>query len=160
MGYHVHETLETKGPLQALHMALKNRDYRGTELIHHSDQGIQYSSGSYVGLLHRNGIHISMSAPGNPYENAVAERVNGILKTEYCLDGRFRTVGQVRTAIGEAVHLYNTERPHASCDYLTPEQAHRHHGPLKKRWRSYPSKVLPHPISEETHLALQQLLAK
>jgi len=101
-----------------------------------------------------------MSAPGNPYENAVAERVNGILKTEYCLDGRFRTVRQVRDAIEEAVRLYNTERPHASCDYLTPEQAHRHHGPLKKRWRSYPSKVLPPPIIEETHLALQQLLAK
>ncbi len=160
MGYHVHETLETKGPLRALRMALKNRDYRETELIHHSDRGIQYASGSYVGLLHRNGIHISMSAPGNPYENAVAERVNGILKTEYCLDGRFRTVGQVRNAIGEAVRLYNTERPHASCDYLTPEQAHRHNGPLKKRWRSYPRKSHQPEIDGETRNSFQQLSCK
>jgi len=143
MGYHVHGTLETEGPLRALHMALKHRDHRETSLIHHSDRGIQYCSDTYTGLLRRNGIQISMSAPGNPYENAVAERVNGIIKTEYCIEGRFRTIGQVRHAIGEAVRLYNTERPHASCDYLTPVEAHLRHGPLKKRWRSYPSKVHP-----------------
>jgi putative transposase len=160
MGYHVHGTLETEGPLRALHMALKHRKHRETRLIHHSDRGIQYCSDTYVGLLRRNGIQISMSAPGNPYENAVAERVNGIIKTEYCLDSCFRTIEQVRQAVREAVRLYNTERPHASCDYLTPEEAHRRHGPMKKRWRSYPSKVLPHPASEETHLALQQLLVK
>jgi transposase InsO family protein len=160
VGYHVHETLETEGPLRALRMALKHRDRRETMLIHHSDRGIQYCSETYVGLLRRNGIQISMSAPGNPYENAVAERVNGILKSEYYLDGCFRTIKEVRRAVEEAVRLYNTGRPHASCDYLTPEEAHRRHGPLKKRWRVYPAKAQPTPISEEIQQALRQLLVK
>jgi len=160
MGYHVHETLKTEGSLRALRMALKHRSNRSTKLIHHSDRGIQYCSDAYVGLLKRNGIHISMSAPGNPYENAVAERVNGTLKTEFYLDSCFRTIDQVRHALGEAVRLYNTRRPHASCDYLTPEEAHRRSGPLKKRWRSYPSRVQQPSISEETRQAIQQLLVK
>lgn len=160
MGYHVHETLSTEGPLRALRMALKHRGHRETRLIHHSDRGTQYCSGDYIKLLKRNGIQVSMSAPGNPYENAVAERVNGIIKSEFYLDGHFNTVAQVRQAVREAVSLYNTRRPHASCDYLTPDQAHGRHGPLKKRWRSYPSKSQPQPISEDTRQALEQLLIK
>lgn len=160
MGYSVHATLEAEGPLQALSMALKNRSHSGTRLIHHSDRGIQYCSEEYIRLLERNGIQISMSAPGNPYENAVAERVNGIVKTEFYLDGYFRNIDQVRKAVKETVALYNNHRPHASCDYLTPEQAHYPHGVLKKRWRKYPSKVQPQTIDEETQKALEQLLAK
>ncbi len=160
MGYHVHATLEAEGPLQALRMALKNRSHRGTRLIHHSDRGIQYCSEEYIRLLERKGIQISMSALGNPYENAVSERVNGIVKTEFYLDGHFRNIGQVRKAIKEAVFLYNNHRPHASCDYLTPEQAHQRHGRLKKRWSKYPSKVQPQTISEETRKALEQLMVK
>lgn len=160
MGYHVHETLNTEGPLRALRMALKSRDHRETRLIHHSDRGTQYCSGDYIELLKRNNIQISMSAPGNPYENAVAERVNGIIKSEFYIDGSFRTIAQVRQAVREAVSLYNTRRPHASCDYLTPEQAHQRQGKLKKRWRSYPSKSQPQPISEETRQAIEQLLVK
>jgi len=160
MGYHVHATLEAEGPLKALRMALKNRSHRETRLIHHSDRGIQYCSEEYIRLLERNGIQISMSALGNPYENAVSERVNGIVKTEFYLDDHFRNIGQVRKAIKEAVFLYNNHRPHASCDYLTPEQAHQRHGRLKKRWCKYPSKVQPQTISEETRKALEQLMVK
>ena len=160
MGYHVHGTLEAEGPLQALRMALKNRTHPGTRLIHHSDRGIQYCSEKYIGLLKRNSIQISMSAPGNPYENAVAERVNGIIKAEFYLDAYFRSIGQVRTVAKEAVFLYNTCRPHASCDYLTPEQAHHRHGRLKKRWRNYPSKMQPASISDDARKALEHLLVK
>ena len=160
MGYHVHTTLEAAGPLQALRMALKNRSHTETPLIHHSDRGIQYCCGEYIRLLNRNGIQISMSSPGNPYENAVAERVNGTVKTEFYLDGYFGNIGQVRRAVKEAVFLYNNHRPHASCDYLTPEQAHRRQGKLKKRWRTYPSKTQPPPISEDIQKALEQLLLK
>jgi putative transposase len=160
MGYHVHPTLEAEGPLQALRMALKHRSHNETKLIHHSDQGIQYCCGEYIGLLERTGIHISMSAPGNPYENAVSERVNGILKTEFYLDDYFRSIEQVRKIVGEAVMLYNNHRPHASCDYLTPAQAHRHQGQLKKRWRNYPPKRQPVILSDETQKAVDQLLIK
>jgi len=160
MGYHVHETLETDGPLQTLRMALKNRSHTETRLIHHSDRGIQYCSEEYVELLERNGIQISMSAPGNPYENAVSERVNGTIKTEFYLDGYFRNIEQVRKAVKEAIFTYNNHRPHASCDYLTPEQAHQRNGKLNKRWRTYPIKRQPYAMNEETQKALEQLLVK
>jgi transposase InsO family protein len=160
MGHQVHATLEAEGPVQALNMALKNRSYPETKLIHHSDQGSQYCSEEYISLPKRNDIRISMSSPGNPYENAVAERVNGIVKTEFYLDGYFKSIEQVRKAVKEAVFLYNNERPHASCNYLTPEQAHHQHGVLKKRWRNYPSKVQPQTIDKETRKALEQLVAK
>ena len=160
MGYSIHATLEAEGPLRALSMALKNRSHPETRLIHHSDRGIQYCSGEYIGLLERNGIQISMAAPGNPYENAVSERVNGIIKTEFYLDGYFRNIEQVCKTVKETVFLYNNHRPHASCDYLTPEQAHQQYGKLKKRWRKYLSKVQPQTINQETRKALEQLLVK
>ena len=160
MGYHVHPTLEAEGSLKALRMALKNRSHRETRLIHHSDRGIQYCCEEYITLLKRNGVQISMSAPGNPYENAVAERVNGTVKTEFYLDDFFRNIGQVQKALKETVFVYNNERPHASCDYLTPNQAHLKQGVLKKRWRTYKPKVQPQKIDGETQKALEQLMAK
>lgn len=158
MGYHVHETLETEGPLQALRMALKNRRYPETHLIHHSDRGIQYCSEEYIRLLEHHGIQVSMSAPGNPYENALSERVNGTMKTEFYLNGYFSTIGQVRKALREAVELYNNQRPHASCDYLTPQQAHQQHGTLHKRWRTYSRKRQPQPVTQDTQKTVDQLL--
>jgi len=160
MGYQVHPTLEAEGSLGALRMALKNRSHRETRLIHHSDRGKQYSCEEYVQLLELNGILISMSAPGNPYENAVAERVNGIVKTEFYLDGYFKNIEQVQRVIKETVSIYNNERPHASCDYLTPDQAHQQQGVLKKRWRTYKPKVQLRKIDGETQKALEQLMAK
>ena len=160
MGYHVHPTLEAKGPLQALRMAMNNRCHNETTLIHHSDRGIQYCCEEYINLLKRKEIRISMSLPGNPYENAVAERVNGIVKTEFYLDGQFRNIEQVRQTVKETVAVYNTDRPHASCDYLTPEQAHQKHGVLKKRWRTYKLKISPQQIDDQTRKALEQLIVR
>ena len=144
MGYHVHPTLEARGPIHALSMALKSRRNPESGLIHHSDRGIQYCCDKYIKLLERNTIRISMSSRGNPYENAVAERVNGIFKTEFYLDRCFTNINQVKQVVKEMVAVYNNQRPHASCDYLTPEQAHHHSGVLKKRWRTYPSKSKTH----------------
>jgi putative transposase len=164
MGYHVHPTLETNGPLEALKMALAGRCYRQTsKLIHHSDRGIQYCCEEYIGVLESNGIQISMSKRGNPYENAIAERVNGILKTEFYLDRFFKDISQVRRVVQDVVPVYNTKRPHASCDYMTPEQAHERQGVLKKRWKSYKHSETPkdlQPIGEEVKKALEQLLKK
>lgn len=160
MGYQVHPTLEAEGSLGALRMALRHRRHREKQLIHHSDRGIQYACEEYIRMLNRNGILISMSAPGNPYENAVAERVNGTVKAEFSLDGYFRDIEQVRRVLKEAVSVYNTERPHASCDYLTPEQAHQRQGVFKKHWRTYKRKISPAKLDEQTRNALDQLIVK
>ena len=160
MGHHVHPTLETKGPLEALKIAMKNHRHHETNLIHHSDRGIQYCCEEYVNLLKRNKIQISMSAPGNPYENAVAERVNGILKNEFYLDSHFTTIKHVSRSLRETVAVYNTARPHASCDYLTPEQAHYQYGILKKRWKHYKSTTIKYIVPEDVKAVLNQLTRK
>jgi len=157
MGYHVHPTLEAKGPIKALKKALKSRSHQETSIIHHSDRGVQYCCDEYVRLLKRNKIPISMSAPGNPYENAVAERVNGIFKSEFYLDSHFSNIKQVRRTLREIVDVYNKDRPHASCDYLTPEQAHHKYGILKKRWKTYKSQPQKYIIPGEVKAVLNQL---
>ena len=163
MGYHVHPTLETNGPLEALTMALKNRMHPESRLIHHSDHGVQYCCKEYINVLESNQIQISMSARGNPYENASAERVNGILKSEYYLDRYFSSLAEVRFVVKDTVTIYNELRPHASCDYLTPEVAHTHNGVLKKRWKNIKKEKKPkelEPITEEVKFAIAQLLKK
>ena len=160
MGHHISDTLEAKGPLKALKMAFINRTHPGSNLIHHSDRGIQYCCKDYIGLLERNGIVVSMSSKGNPYENAVAERVNGVLKSEFYLDRLFENHTQVRLIVKEVIKTYNTQRPHASCDYLTPEKAHVQYGKLKKRWQDYKPKKISQevePIREEVKRVLDQL---
>lgn len=163
MGYHVHPTLETNGPLEALKMALAKRVHLDSKLIHHSDHGIQYCCAEYISVLESNQIQISMSSRGNPYENATAERVNGILKSEYYLDCYFANLEEARAVVTNTVSIYNELRPHASCDYLTPDKAHTRHGELRKRWKNYKrdkrSKELQ-PITEEVKLVLAQLLKK
>ena len=121
IGYDVSESLSIEGSLRALRQAIKKiRQTEGT--IHHSDRGIQYCSNDYTKLLKRRKIRISMSEKGNPYENAVAERVNGILKIEFLLDQRFRTKSEARRFVREAIKIYNEERPHMSIGYEVPAE--------------------------------------
>jgi transposase InsO family protein len=163
MGYHVHVSLETNGPIKALEMALKNRTCPESKLIHHSDRGIQYCCYEYTEMLRCNDIQISMSSKGNPYENAVAERVNGILKSEYYLDRTFTDIAQVKKVVSETIAIYNTQRPHSSCDYMTPVEAHQQKGLLKKRWKDYKSKEKKSdlvPINEVVKEFIAQLLKK
>lgn len=123
VGYDISDSLELEGALRALRRALSSlpADHK---LIHHSDRGIQYCSHAYVNKLKSRGVRISMASTGNCYENALAERVNGILKQEYYLDQNFRTKKIARTACRQAVKIYNGLRLHMSLGYKTPDYVH------------------------------------
>jgi transposase InsO family protein len=124
VGWHLSQSLGIEGCLAALQQALRTSgDTQG--LIHHSDRGIQYCSASYTGLLRAHGMRISMTEENHCYENALAERVNGILKDEYLLDSAFKHHGQAYQACAHAVKMYNTRRPHLSLGFRTPEEVHR-----------------------------------
>lgn len=121
VGYDFSDSLNLEGSLRALKMAIRGKeDLSG--LIHHSDRGIQYCSNLYTELLISKKIKISMAEKGNPYENAVAERVNGILKEEFLLGENFKTKEQAYKSVKEAIETYNSLRPHMSIDYMTPNQ--------------------------------------
>jgi putative transposase len=125
VGYNLSASLSIEGSLSALQMALRQLPAdQGAALIHHSDRGVQYCSAVYTAALRARGIGISMAAVGNPYENAKAERLNGILKIEYLLDAGFRSEHLARQAVHQAIKLYNTERPHWALGLQTPEQVH------------------------------------
>lgn len=134
IGHQVHPTLASEGAVKALITAVNTLKRRET-LIHHSDRGVQYCCADYVQMLEHYNIRISMTENGDPYENAIAERVNGILKGEFSLEKTFFSIEQAIIATDEAVNAYNYKRPHASCDYLTPADAHEHNGILRKRWK-------------------------
>lgn len=123
LGYSVSDDLSLSGPLEALRICLRkvgNISDRG--IIHHSDRGVQYSSYTYTALLKKHNILISMSGKGNPYDNAVMERIIGILKQEFLLDHTYESTGSIRRAVKEAIMIYNGERPHLSLDYKTPDE--------------------------------------
>ncbi len=123
VGYDISDSLNMEGCMRSLKLALKDtKDLKG--LIHHSDRGIQYCCYKYTDKLTENKIQISMSEKGNPYENAVAERINGILKEEFLLGARFKTKALAYKAVDEAIKTYNELRPHMSLDYMTPNQKH------------------------------------
>ena len=121
VGWDVSDSLNMEGSMRALRMAIRDKgDLTG--LIHHSDRGIQYCSNDYAELLTGRGILISMAEKGNPYENAVAERLNGILKEEFMLGENFKTKDLVNRAVKEAIETYNELRPHMSIGYMTPNE--------------------------------------
>ena len=134
VGYHLKGDLTAKGPAAALRMALRNNPER-EGLIHHSDRGLQYYSGEYMKLLGKD-IRISMSEKSDPLENAIAERVNGILKQEL-LAKSYSSFTEATRQVARAVSIYNHLRPHLSIDMLTPSEAHAKTGPLTKRWKNY-----------------------
>lgn len=121
VGYDASDSLNMEGSIRALKMAIKDKEGL-SGLIHHSDRGIQYCSNVYTELLTDKGIRISMSEKGNPYENAVAERLNGILKQEFMLGESFKSKELAYKAIKEAIETYNEHRPHMSINYMTPNQ--------------------------------------
>jgi len=123
VGYDVSDSLELDGCMRALKSAFQTASDLG-QLIHHSDRGIQYCSNQYTSLLKQRGIKISMAAKGNCYENALAERINGILKDEFNLDTKFKTKQQAIQAVQQSVYIYNTHRPHWSLKLRTPLQLH------------------------------------
>ncbi len=123
VGYDCSDSLEAEGTLRSLSMALRGLP-AGSETIHHSDRGSQYCCGAYVEKLRRRGLRVSMTEENHCYENSRAERLNGILKQEYGLGGRFRSKSDVRRSVREAVTLYNYRRPHQSLGYQCPMEVH------------------------------------
>jgi putative transposase len=140
MGYCLRTDMSAQGCQEALQMAINSRCYRDQPLIHHSDRGAQYCSADYIKMLRNNDISISMTQSGDPYENALAERMNGILKTEFNLSGTQYDFELTYQLIRDSITAYNSLRPHSSCDYQTPDQAHQLKGALNKRWKQYPKK--------------------
>lgn len=134
MGYCLWPSLKKEGPLHAINMAISGWDKTG-ELIHHSDRGLQYCCSEYTGKLKKEHIVISMTEKGDPYENALAERVNGILKSEFNLADKFNNFQQASAAVTDAIHIYNNLRPHASINYMTPQQAQHMQGKIPLRWK-------------------------
>jgi transposase InsO family protein len=124
VGWNLSRSLGLEGSLQALHQALSVTGHP-QGLVHHSDRGIQYCSTPYTSVLQHHGIRISMTEENHCYENALAERVNGILKDEYSLTATFGDYCQAYRACKEAISLYNTHRPHWALGFKTPEEVHR-----------------------------------
>ena len=138
VGYALHPTLEATGCIEALEMALGSRRLDSLYiLVHHSDRGIQYCSSDYVELLTKSDIAISMTQSGSPYENALAERVNGIIKSEFFPKRIYQNHREAKKSLANIIRTYNEKRPHESLDYLTPLQAHNREGEIKKRWKHY-----------------------
>jgi transposase InsO family protein len=139
VGFYISIDLSAEGCIKALKMALNNNPVLG-RLIHHSDRGSQYCCSDYVKILNDIYIKISMTQNGDPRENAIAERVNGILKDEL-LDKVYLDYKQAVKGVSVAISTYNHQRPHGSIDYLTPFEAHFRSGELKRRWKNYYSKM-------------------
>ena len=146
VGWCLWPNLTSTGALNALKMAVECESVSKT-LIHHSDRGIQYCCNDYVNYLNGSNINISMTENGDPYENAVAERINGILKDEYDLSETFLDYNQAHEAVKSAINKYNNKRPHRSCDMMTPAVAHLHKGEMKKHWKTKRKHSID-PISE------------
>ena len=135
VGYELADNMESSSTLKALKMALRKRKYPEASLMHHSDRGLQYCSKLYTTRLKKNGIAISMTENGDPYENAIAERINGILKDEFGLGERMEDLSQARKIARQSIATYNQLRPHLSCQFLTPEQMHNQQKIKLKTWK-------------------------
>lgn len=123
VGYHVHENLRAESVAQALRNAVKHRR-TAQPLVHHSDRGAQYCSSLYQALHTKHAIRCSMTDGHDCYQNALAERVNGILKTELLLE-RPRDLKQAKKMVSKSITIYNQERPHLALNYKTPDAVHR-----------------------------------
>jgi transposase InsO family protein len=134
VGYKLSDNMKTVNCIQALKMAIKNRKYPDRYLIHHSDRGFQYCNPDYTETLTNNHIDISMTTKHDPYENAVAERVNGTLKNEFDLGDRLPDQKNAEREINKAIWIYNNLRPHESCKFLTPLQTHTNESIELKKW--------------------------
>jgi transposase InsO family protein len=139
VGYHVADTMEAIESATALKMAIKTLKISAEGLIHHSDRGSQYCSSMYVNMLKKEGIKISMTENGDPLENAIAERINGIIKGEYLFDYLIKTLLNAKEVLKSVVKLYNEDRPHSSIGNAVPSQVHNNDTDIeiKRLWKNY-----------------------
>ena len=136
-GWALGDTLEARHSVSALNMAIEQLPRGIKRVFHHSDRGVQYCSNEYVKILKKRKFRISMTESGNPRDNAIAERVNGILKSEWLNQMKFQSIQEAKSQLEEIIRIYNEKRPHASLDMMTPECAHKQSGELKKHWKNY-----------------------
>lgn len=139
VGYHVADTMEAIESATALKMAIKTLKINAKGLIHHSDRGSQYCSSMYVNILKKEGIKISMTENGDPLENAIAERINGIIKGEYLFDYLIKTLLNAKEVLKSVVKLYNEDRPHSSIGNAVPSKVHSNDTDIeiKRLWKNY-----------------------
>jgi len=152
VGHQLSDNLKTINSINALKTAIKNRKYPDRALIHHSDRGFQYCNPDYIETLDKNNVGISMTTKHDPYENAVAERVNGTLKNEFDLGDRLPDQKHADREINKAIWIYNNLRPHESCKFLTPRETHTNESIELKKWPIRFRKK-----KEENNLTLNQL---
>jgi putative transposase len=143
VGHCVHESLNVKGCIDALKQALAGRNDKTKPLIHHSDRGVQYCCHAYVKLLQKQQIQISMTQTGDPLENAVAERIHKTIKEEFTDDRQinFCNIDTAKKQIKKFIEFYNSQRPHRSVQWLTPNEAFSCTGELRRVWKSYRRKT-------------------
>jgi transposase InsO family protein len=134
VGHQLSDNLKTINCINALKTAIKTRKYPDRPLIHHSDRGLQYCSPDYIETLEKNNIGISMTTKHDPYENAVAERINGTLKNEFDLGDRLQDQKSAERELKKAIWIYNNLRPHESCNFLTPQETHTNENIELKKW--------------------------
>lgn len=146
VGYHIAATLDTVHTLEALRMALQHHPPQ-KGLIHHSDRGVQYCSRQYVEALHARGVRISMTQSGDPLENPVAERINGIIKNEYLKYYALQNETQAQQLLHRVIRSYNENRPHQSLQMLTPEVVHTKALPVNKTWSKTKKQIPCQPIT-------------
>ena len=137
VGWDIGDTLEAKYTVNALQMGIKQLPKKTRNVIHHSDRGVQYCCGEYVKILTKNHFQISMTENGDPRENAIAERVNGILKDEWLNRMKLTSLTEAIRQLKQIILIYNQNRPHSSLDMNTPEYAHIQSTKFKKHWRYY-----------------------
>jgi len=135
MGWTINYTMKVKDGKKAIKMANKNRIFNGS-VIHHSDRGIQYCTPSYTKYIIKKGMIPSMTEDAHVYENAIAERVNGILKSEFGIDRGFNSLKEARQVIEQVIYIYNNHRRHMSLHNLTPNFVHLNPGIKIKSWKS------------------------
>jgi putative transposase len=139
VGFYLSKTLEAAGSIKALKMALQNNEVVPNKLIHHSDRGVQYCCNAYVDILKNKKVKISMTENGDPLENAIAERVNGILKDEL-LEEVYKDIATAQQGVAKAISVYNHLRPHSSISYKTPMELHVYNEPVQRKWKNYYTK--------------------
>lgn len=125
VGYAVADNMETAAMIRAFEMALGQRSHPEKPTIHHSDRGVQYCSKEYVSMSARHGVLLSMSENGDPYENALAERMNRTIKEEFGMDRTLKSKQQLKALVEESILLYNSKRPHLALNMKTPDQVHK-----------------------------------
>lgn len=142
VGHYVADNMNTQSSVEALKMAIRTRIKKKLPLIHHSDRGLQYCADDYQEALNKGCLNCSMTQNSDPYENAVAERVNGILKQEFMIDKYHLNLVLMKKLVKESIDVYNNIRPHYSNYMLTPEKMHKQSKIKMKTYKKNSSKLL------------------